>query len=132
MSSREPFLNATGADPGDPQWRADALGRAPPFRFWPAPSRLRLARAATVATHAPGALVVAGGATNGVVTVIVHGSALTCHTGSEGRRVTFKIASVASVHGLIPLVDGKELTNDLIALDPLRVIRIPRGATRSW
>jgi CRP-like cAMP-binding protein len=35
------------------------------------------------------------------------------------------------VHGLIPLADGKALTNDLIALEPLRAIRIPHAALRA-
>jgi CRP-like cAMP-binding protein len=131
MSPREPLPNAAEADPGDLPWRADAIGRAPVFRSWPAPARLRLARAATVATHAPGALVVEAGPTTGALTVIVDGTAVACVTGAEGRRVTFMIASAASVHGLVPFVDGREMHNDVIALDTVRVIRIPHDAVRA-
>jgi CRP-like cAMP-binding protein len=131
MSPRDVLPNATEADPDDLQWRADAIGRAPLFRSWPAPARLRLARAASVASHAPGALVVAGGPSNGVLPVTVDGTALACVSDPEGRRVTFKMAAGASVHGLIALVDGKEMINDVIALDRLRSIRIPHAAVRA-
>jgi CRP-like cAMP-binding protein len=123
--------NATKPDLANLQSRADAIGTAPLFRSWPAPALLRLAQAASVATHAPGALVVAGGPTTGALTVIVDGTALACVTGPEGRRVTFKLAADVSVHGLIPLVDGKEMANDVIALDTVRAIRIPHAALRA-
>jgi len=92
MSPTDLCLNATKTSPGDLQWRADAIGSASLFRSWPEPARLRLARNASVATHAPGAVVVAGGPTTGVLTVIVDGSALACVTEPEGRRATFKMA----------------------------------------
>jgi hypothetical protein len=38
--------------------------------------------------------------------VIVDGAALACVTEPEGRRVTFKMAAGASVHGLIALADS--------------------------
>jgi CRP/FNR family cyclic AMP-dependent transcriptional regulator len=79
----------------------------------------------------PGALVVEGGPATGVLTVIIGGTTLACVTGSEGKRVTFKMAVGASVHGLISLVDGKELTNDVIALVEVRAVRIPHSALRA-
>ncbi len=125
------MLNAAKADLGNLQLRADAIGTVPLFRSWPAPAPLRLAGAASVATHAPGALVVSAGPTTGALTVIVDGTALACVTGPEGRRVTFKLAADVSVHGLIPLVDGKEMANDVIALDTVRAICIPHAALRA-
>jgi hypothetical protein len=41
------------------------------------------------------------------------------------------MAAGTTVHGLIPLVDGKEMANDVIALDPVRAIRIPHAALRA-
>jgi CRP-like cAMP-binding protein len=66
-----------------------------------------------------------------VVTVVVDGTALACVTGQDGRRVTFKIAAGASVHGLIPLVDAREMANDVIALDTVTAVRIPHAAMRA-
>jgi CRP-like cAMP-binding protein len=124
-------MDATETDLRDAQRRARAIGSAPLFRSWPAPALLRLARAASVATHAPGALVVEGGPTSGMMTVVVGGTVLACVTGPEGKRVTFKIASGASVHGLIPLVDAKEMANDVIAVDTVTAIHIPHAALRA-
>jgi CRP/FNR family transcriptional regulator, cyclic AMP receptor protein len=131
MSTLEPVLNAPKADLGDLQTRADAIGRVPLFRSWPAPALLRLARAASVVTHAPGALVVEAGRTLDALTVIVDGTAVACVTGAEGRRVTFMIAADATVHGMVPLVDGREMHNDLIALDTVRAIRIAYAVVRA-
>lgn len=131
MTNLERGLNAPKSELVDLQSRADAIGRAPLFRCWPAPALLRLARAASVTSHAPGALVVERGPAKGVLTVIVDGTALACVTDPEGKRVTFKVAAGASVHGLIPLVDGKEMANDVIALDTVSAIRIPHAVLRA-
>jgi CRP/FNR family cyclic AMP-dependent transcriptional regulator len=131
MSKPESKAKAPRTDLADLQSRAAAIGTAAPFRSWPAPALLRLAGAASVAAHSPGALVVAKGPTNGTLTVLVDGTALACVTGPEGRRVTFKMAAGTTVHGLIPLVDGKEMANDVIALDPVRAVRIPHAALRA-
>ena len=124
-------MDATDTDLDATQGLAQAVGAAPLFRSWPAPALLRLVRAGSVASYAPGALVVAGSALKAVMTVIVDGTVLACVTGSEGRRVTFKIAAGASVHGLIAFVDGKETINDLIAMDTVRAVRIPHTALRA-
>lgn len=124
-------MNPTETDLRDERRRASAIGAAPLFSSWPAPALLRLARASSVATRAPGALVVEAGPTSGILTVIVDGTALACVTAPDGKRVTFKIASGASVHGVIPVVDGKEMTNDVIALDTVTVVRIPHAALRA-
>jgi hypothetical protein len=124
-------MDATEADLHDAQRRASAIGSALLFGAWPAPALLRLARAASVATHAPGALVVKGGPTSGLVTAVVGGTVLACVTGPEGKRVTFKIASGTSVHGVIPLVDGREMANDVIAVDKVTAIYIPHAALRA-
>lgn len=131
MTNLERVLNAPKTGLFDLQSRADSIGCAPLFRCWPAAALLRLARAASVTSHAPGALVVERGPTSGVLTVIVDGTALACVTDPEGKRVTFKMAAGASVHGLIPLVDGKEMANDVIALDTVSAIRIPHTALRA-
>lgn len=124
-------MNATEIDLRDAQQRASAISTAPLFRSWPAPAVLRLARASVVATHSAGALVVEGGPTSGTLTVVVNGTALACVTGPEGKRVTFRLAAGVSVHGVIPLVDGKEMSNDVIALDTVTAIRIPHAALRA-
>lgn len=124
-------MDAAEVDLGDARRIASAIGGAPLFRSWPAPALLRLARASFVATHAPGTFVVEGGPTSGMVTVVVDGTALACVTGPGGKRVTFRIASGASVHGLIPLVDAREMTNDVIALDKVTAVRIPHAALRA-
>jgi len=125
------MTGASETDLNDEQQRAAAIAAAPLFRSWPEPALLRLARAASVASHAPGALIVERGPTKNVLTVIVDGTALACVTDPEGKRVTFKVAAGASVHGLIPLVDGKEMANDVIALDTVTAIRIPHAALRA-
>jgi CRP-like cAMP-binding protein len=89
---------------------------------------LRLDQASFVASQSPGTRVVEGGTTSGMLTVVVESAAQACVTGPDGRRVTFKIAAGASVHGLIPLVDGKEMPNDVIALDKVTEVRIPHAA----
>jgi CRP-like cAMP-binding protein len=131
MSTSERALNAPKADLVDLPTRADAIGRPPLFRSWPAPALLRLARAASVVSHGPGALVVEAGRTLDALTVIMDGTAAACVTGAEGRRVTFMIAAGSTVHGLVPLIDGREMHNDVIALDTVRAIRIPYGAVRA-
>jgi CRP/FNR family transcriptional regulator, cyclic AMP receptor protein len=127
----EPLMDAPEINLSDARLIASAIGTAPLFSSWPEPVLLRLAQAAIVATYSPGTFVVEGGPTSGMVTVIVDGTALACVTGAEGRRVTFKIAAGASVHGLIPLVDGEEMTNDVIALDKVTAVRIPHAALRA-
>jgi CRP/FNR family transcriptional regulator, cyclic AMP receptor protein len=131
MSPMERMPDAAKTDLDDLQRRADAIGRVPLFRSWPAPALLRLARAASVTSHAPGALVVAGGPKNGVLSIIVDGTALASVSDPEGRRVIFKMAAGASMYGFIDMVDGKEAINDVIALDRLRAIRIPHAAVRA-
>jgi CRP-like cAMP-binding protein len=123
-------MAATKTDLDDVQRLANAIGAAPLFRSWPADALLRLARASSVATHPPGALVSEARATPTKVAVIL-GTALASTTGPDGKRVTYKIATGSSVHGLIPLVDAKGTLNDVIALDEVTAIGIPHHALRA-
>jgi CRP/FNR family transcriptional regulator, cyclic AMP receptor protein len=124
-------MESAETDLRDVRRRAQVIGSTPLLRSWPAPALLRLARASFVTTRPPGALVVEGGPTSGMLTVVVDGTALACVTGPDGKRVTFRIAAGVSVHGVIPLVDGKEMSNDVIALDTVTAIRIPHAALRA-
>ena len=58
-------------------------------------------------------------------------TALACVAGPDGKRVTFKLAVGVSVHGLMPLVDAKEMPNDVIALDTVTAAQIPHAALRA-
>ena len=110
---------------------ARRIGTAPLFRSWPAAALLRLAKASRIATYSPGAHVVMRGQSSGRLTVVLDGTALACVTGPDGKRVTFKLAAGISVHGLIPVVDAKEMPNDVIALDTVTALQIPHVALRS-
>jgi CRP/FNR family transcriptional regulator, cyclic AMP receptor protein len=131
VNPRDAPMEATETDLRDVQRRAQMIGGTPLFKSWPGPALLRLVQASSVRTHPPGALVVEAGPTSGMVTVVVDGTALACVTGPDGKRVTFKVAAGASVHGVIPLVDGREMPNDVIALDTVTAIRIPHAALRA-
>ncbi len=123
-------MHASMSDLSDVRVRADALAGASLFASWPGTALLRLAHASVISTHARGDFVVTAGPANSTLAVVVGGTALACVTRSDGRRVTFKIATGTSVHGVVPFVEAGVMTNDVIAADPVSLIRIPHAALR--
>jgi CRP/FNR family cyclic AMP-dependent transcriptional regulator len=109
----------------------DAIARATPFSTWPRPALERLLQSATVGRHRGGAVLVVGGRRCDALTVVVEGTALSTVSHPSGRRVTFKVDASARAYGLLPLVDGKPMPNDLIADGAVIALRIPHTAIRA-
>jgi len=105
------------------------LSATQPFDAWPLPARRRLARRASVAAHARGDLIHAGGSELTAATVVADG-VVQASAAAGGRRVIFEIARGPSLHGLLPLLDGRALLNDLVALEPTTTLSIPFEAIR--
>jgi CRP-like cAMP-binding protein len=114
--------------PGHALSRIDTLARATPFSAWPRPVLERLLQSATVTSHRGGAVLVAGGQRCDALTVVVEGTALSSVSHAGGRRVTFKADATARAYGVLPLVDGQPMPNDLVADGPVVALRIPHAA----
>jgi len=110
--------------------RARAIASAEPFRTWPEEHLTALARAARVVSYRPGELLQAQGAKLDAITVVVSGSVQASAQNAAGRRYTFALVPGSAVYGLLPLVDGQEMPNDMIALTPVTALVIPFAAIR--
>jgi len=115
----------------DPELLARGIGRFAPFECWPLPALLRLAQAGSVSSHAPGAILIAHKRPQDVLSVVLEGASQVTVTDAGGRRVTFIYDGSTMVYGLAPLFDGEPMLHDLLALDPVILLRIPFAAVRA-
>jgi CRP/FNR family transcriptional regulator, cyclic AMP receptor protein len=106
------------------------LASTVPFAAWPMPALARLVGAASLSAHARGDLIHAGGSEIAAATLVVDGVVQASVAAAGGRRVIFEICRGASVHGLLPLLDGRAMPNDLIAIEPTTTLAIPFAAIR--
>jgi CRP-like cAMP-binding protein len=106
------------------------LASTAPFAAWPLPALARLVRVASLSTHARGDLIHAGGSELVAATLVVDGVVQTSVAVAGGRRVILEISQGASLHGLLPLLDGRAMPNDLIAIEPTTALAIPFAAIR--
>ena len=124
-------MSLTRPRQGDALLYVDAIARATPFSTWPRPVLERLLQSATLSRHRAGTVLVVGGRHCDALTVVVEGTALSTVSHPGGRRVTFKVDASSRAYGLLPLVDGKPMPNDLIADGPVVGLRIPHTAIRA-
>lgn len=122
--------------PPDPRWQspellARGIARFSPFKAWPLPSLLRLARAGTVSRHPPGAVLVRYAQAQQVLSFMLEGASQVAITDAGGRRVTFLYDGSTMVYGLAPLFDGEPMLHDLLAVDPVVLLRVPIAAVRT-
>ena len=109
----------------DPDRLASAIGRFAPFKSWPLPARLRLARAGKASSHPPGALLIEYDRPEQALTFVLEGATQASITDPGGRRVTFRYDASTMVFGLAPMVDGKPSINELLAQDRVKILRVP-------
>jgi CRP/FNR family cyclic AMP-dependent transcriptional regulator len=109
----------------DANARAAAIGAAPPFAGWPRAALLGLAQAARAVPYAPGELLYRHGEQTGRVAVVAAGHVESSVMAPDGRRVVFALDAPGRAYGLIPLIDGLPMTNDMIFTEPGLAIEIP-------
>jgi CRP-like cAMP-binding protein len=114
-----------------PEQLAGGIGRFAPFKSWPMPALLRLARAGSVSSHRPGAVLIAYSRPQEVLSIVLEGASQVTITDAGGRRVTFLYDGSTMVYGLAPLYDGEPMLHDLLAVDPVVLLRIPFAAVRT-
>ena len=114
----------------DPEARADAIGRAAPFLAWPRDVLLRLAAASSVSSHEPGTCLIAAAQRCAHITVVTAGTAISSVSNPGGLRVVFKFDASPYAYGLFSFVDGLAQGHELIADEPVSVIRIPHASIR--
>jgi len=78
----------------DPRWAspellARGISRFAPFKSWPLPALLRLARAGSVSSHPPGAVLIAYARPQDVLSIVLEGASQVTITDAGGRRITF-------------------------------------------
>jgi CRP-like cAMP-binding protein len=111
--------------------RAGLIGAAVPFDAWPADAVGRVAQAARARTFSRGAVMLARGAPVESLVLLVSGAAHAGATGRSGRRQTFALEEPGQVYGIIPLVDGGAMTNDIVAGEPSVALLLPVAAIRA-
>jgi len=111
--------------------RARAIAAAEPFCTWPEEHLLQLARAARVVTYRKGAVIQAQGTKLDALVVVVAGGVQASAQSPSGRRYTFVLVHGTIAYGLLPLVDGREMPNDMIAAEHLVALVIPFDAIRA-
>ena len=111
--------------------RARVIASAAPFGSWPEQTVRRLAESSRVVSFAGGATVVSRGEALDALLLVVDGIVQASAAAAAGRRFIFKIDRPGRVYGLISLVDGLGMTNDVIAAEPTTAIRIPFDAIRA-
>ena len=114
-----------------PERLARGIGRFAPFKSWPLPALLRLARAGSVSSHPPGAVLIAYARPQEVLSIVLEGASQVTITDADGRRITFLYDGSKMVYGLAPLFDGKPMQHDLLAVDSVILLRIPFAAVRA-
>ncbi len=114
-----------------PELLARGIGRFAPFKSWPLPARLRLARAGSVSSHPPGAVLIAHKRPQQVLSFVLEGASQVTITDAGGRRVTFLYDGSTMVYGLAPLFDGEPMLHDLLAVGPVILLRVPFAAVRA-
>jgi|GEM_PF-3403532 len=110
--------------------RADAIGRAAPFSAWPRDVLLRLAAASTVASHKSGTCLITADQRCDKIIIVAAGMVISSVSSPGGRRVVFRFDDSPYAYGLFSLADGLKQGHDLIADEPVAVIRIPHAAIR--
>jgi CRP/FNR family cyclic AMP-dependent transcriptional regulator len=111
--------------------RRQAIASVAPFTGWPEAALLRLARSSQVSRHAVGAALAVAGPAAGSLTLVVRGAVQASITDAGGRRITFKVGSGPGVYGMLPMLDGREMPSDLIAIEPVVALAIPYAAVRA-
>jgi CRP/FNR family transcriptional regulator, cyclic AMP receptor protein len=114
-----------------PERLARAIGGFAPFKTWPLPVLERLARAGTLSSHPPGAILIHYERPQQLLTFVLEGTTQVSITDAGGRRVTFMYNASTMVYGLAPLLDGEPMLHDLLAVDGVRVLRVPIAAVRA-
>ncbi|MCU0922282.1 MAG: hypothetical protein MUF16_18460 [Burkholderiaceae bacterium] len=114
-----------------PELLARGIGRIAPFKSWPSPALLRLARAESVSSHPPGAMLIARKRPQEVLSFVLERASQVMVTDAGGRRFTFLYDDSAMVCGLAPLFDGDLMLHELIAMDHVCLLRIPFAAVRA-
>jgi len=114
----------------DVQTRFGLIASVIPFVSWPVEVVDRLARATRVCAYPRGAIVMARGDAVDSLVLVADGAVHASATSRSGRRHTFAIDEHGRVYGLIALLDGGIMTNDVIAAEPCTVLAIPFEAIR--
>lgn len=70
------------------------------------------------------------GSTARTLLLVCAGTVHASVTGPGGRRVAFKVAG-AGAYGLLPLLDGRKLPNDVVAIEPVTALAVPYTAIRT-
>jgi CRP/FNR family cyclic AMP-dependent transcriptional regulator len=129
---RPHIMIARLADWTDAKQRAHAIAKVPPFTAWPADALLRLARASRVVKHRRGENIVSRGEQLDAVYLVVEGNVSVAISAATGRTVVFAAARpLAAVFGVASLVDGRAMTNDVIADESTISVAIPSAAVRA-
>ena len=124
MSSAASRLNSVSA-------RAEAIALTVPFDRWPAQAVHRLAESSRVASYSRGEQILERAAFPESVVLIADGAVQASSTDNGGRRFTFRLYNPGRAYGLIALVDGKGMTNDIVAADSVAVLYVPYAAIRT-
>jgi CRP-like cAMP-binding protein len=111
--------------------RARVIEGAPPFSSWPAAALLRLAQAAQPMRYEAGAVLCNKGEAADRLVIVVAGSVESSISSLAGRRIVLKLDTPGRAYGLVSLIDGRELTNDMVFLEPALTLEIPFTAVRS-
>lgn len=110
--------------------RVRAMASVMPFALWPVPALRRLASASRASTHPGGSLIIGRSRKVDSVIFVVDGAVQATVTASAGRRVTFKVDNKGGVYGMLPMLDGREMPSELIAIDETTILALPYGAIR--
>ena len=105
--------------------RARAISAAPPFTRWPEAALHRLAKAALPVRYEAGAMLYRKGEAAERVAIVVAGSVESSMSSVDGRRIVFKLDTPGRSYGMVSLIDGRELTNDMVFLEPGLALEIP-------
>lgn len=112
------------------QERMRTIAAVAPFNGWPEPALRRLAQSARASKHARGDHVVAASRPAVSLWLVVRGTVQASVTDASGRRITFKIGG-PGIYGVLPMLDGGEMPNDVIAVEPVVALAIPYDAIRA-
>jgi CRP-like cAMP-binding protein len=107
-----------------------AIASAAPFAGWPKEQLRRLAQASRVVRYHRGDVIQAQGSTLDAIALVVAGSIQASAQNADGRRYTFALVRGAAAYGLLPLIDGREMPNDTIAIGPVTALLIPFDVIR--
>jgi CRP-like cAMP-binding protein len=117
------------------QWsvakRAQALAAVSPFDSWPAETVGRLADSASIAQHPRGSQLKAFGQSIDHLFLLLEGSWEAGVTTPTGHRTVLRVDVPGRLYGLMSVVDGLPIPNDLVAMEALKVLLLPFQQVRA-